>query len=242
MTRLLPRFLLAVIFAASLAVSPLSPARADALDDQLAAGLHEIGYTNILHVALNNTDWWAEWLRKDSPGYPDFQTAAALPGAKCVFLFKIEGNEWWHKMKYFYDATEDDTWLEEESGTVTVGNGKIYNLNGTEHPGNWFDLTKYHFMVCDLPDFTDHYSIRGMFWQKADLQMYVAIPDGQVIYGIKFTEKPATLALGESAPAVAVVYDQVSGTEYPEIAVRYSSPNGNLAHAAGQVRSRQRLD
>lgn len=209
-------------------------------EEQLNAMLDPLGYVSIHHVEWKDFGWWTTWLDRNSPGYSAYITASAIPGARCALVYKLQGNEWWHRMLFFYDWNESDFWLAEESGTFNESTpATTYTLStGAEHSGNWFDQSLYYVTICDLPDLVNHQMISGMFWQlDGVMDMYVIAPNGRIVYGIKPSVKSATLALGESMPFSAVVYDKITGTEYPDIPVTYST-DPFLSYANGTLRAR----
>ena len=211
------------------------------LDQQLARFLAPKGYTNVLEVALDGTTDWAKWLGRTSEGYTNFVAAAAGDHAKAAIVFKITGDGWWFKQQLYYDTNGSDYWYFYEPGNAanTLPDGPIYRLSdGGKQTGTPFSSAETYVVICDLPDFENHTELRGAFWNKAEFHLYVLHPNGKIFYAVKpVTAAPAMLELGKSAPYSAIVYDQVTGTEYPDIPIVYTL-NSNLSYIDGIIRAK----
>ena len=211
------------------------------LAEELAAFLAPKGYTNVLEVALESTADWQVWLGPSSDGYGDFSTACAeSPYSKVALVYKIQGNQYWYKQQLYYDDDGSDPWyfFESGNGANTIVDGSIYRLSNGAKQTTPYTFDDYYVAICDVPDLTNHTNLRGAFWNKAEFHLFVLHPNGLVFYGVKVqTPAPATLALGESAPFSTIVYDQITGREFPDIPVVYT-PNANLSYANGAIRAR----
>ena len=212
------------------------------LDELVAAFLAPKGYTNVLEVALDNTDDYKVWLSVESAGYADFATAAT-PNAKIAIVYQVtENGKWWFVQRMYYDKHDAEPYLLKfaSNSAASYTDFEVFRLSdgGKQGATSPYNTGEYFVAICDLPDLLNHNELCGIFNNQAEFHMYVLHPNGRIAYGLKpVTAMPATLELGQSVPYSVIAYNQLNGELFPDIPVVYTA-NAHVSYVDGVVRAK----
>ena len=199
------------------------------------------------HKLSLNERWWGGRLYHDGcANYSDYLAAAGRPGAKLAIVFKVHGNSYWHKLGF--TAGGNDVLVEETGVDAATGEHVVYNSSGSLVTGNYFSLDDTFFILLDPPA-NPNFSMQGQWtdevstgWNVELLDIFVAVPTVGHIWQLVFSECPATLQLGESAPCRAVLVDKITGETNENSVVTYSTGWENCHYENGRLYARATAD
>ena len=212
------------------------------LDDKVAMFLAPKGYTNVLDVALDSIAHHSTFFSRNSDGYSDFAAASQYPGSKVAFVYRINASgKWWFAHQLYYGSDSSDHWYWFVSSTASYyENLEVFRLSdgGKQAHNSPYNEGEYFVTIYDLPDLVNHTQIRAEnFANTPEFHIYVLHPTGAISYALRrVSALPSTLGLGETAPVSVMPYDEVTGTDFPDLPVVYET-NSNLSYSNGIARA-----
>ena len=212
------------------------------LDEKVAMFLASKGYTNVLDVALDSIDHHSTFFSRNSDGYSDFIAASQYPGSKVAFVYKVNASgKWWFAHQLYYDSDSSDRWYWFVSNTASYyENLEVFRLSdgGKQANNSPYNEDEYFVAIYDLPDLVNHTRIRAEnFANTPEFHIYVLHPTGRISYALRRVDAlPSTLELGQTATFSVMPYDEVTGTDLPDLPVVYQT-NSNVSYSNGIVRA-----
>ena len=212
------------------------------LDEKVAMFLAPKGYTNVLDVALDSIDHHSTFFSRNSDGYSDFIAASQYPGSKVAFVYKVNASgKWWFAHQLYYDSDSSDRWYWFVSNTASYyENLEVFRLSdgGKQANNSPYNEDEYFVAIYDLPDLVNHTRIRAEnFANTPEFHIYVLHPNGRISYALRRVDVlPSTLELGQTASFSVMPYDEVTGTDLPNLPVIYQT-NSNVSYSNGVVRA-----